>query len=170
MPVLSQRHWEVVSMDTSVLYYPMTDTALSRTISSSSSQPILEHSLHRPPALLHKLKLQEMSGKNQGKPSNSVKPQRKRSLLFSLKPLIRFISDPFSIEPLANIPTISVISFFICLTHMKRLLLTALIALSSPALAQQSKLPPCPENQNKIYNKCFGTKYLTSIDGTATGE
>ena len=53
---------------------------------------------------------------------------------------------------------------------MKRLLLTALIAFSSPALAQQSKLPPCPENQNKIYNKCFGTKYLTSIDGTATGE
>ena len=48
---------------------------------------------------------------------------------------------------------------------MKRLLLTALIAFSSPALAQESSLPGC---NNDYRHNCYGTKKLSN--GLYKGE
>jgi hypothetical protein len=50
---------------------------------------------------------------------------------------------------------------------MKRLLLTALIALSSPALAQESSLPAC---ENNIRDNCQGTETYANGDAVYFGE
>jgi hypothetical protein len=43
---------------------------------------------------------------------------------------------------------------------MKRLLLIAFFIFSNPALAQQSKLPPCPSSGD--FNDCFGSRIISN--------